>query len=378
MSTLKDDLEQKMGEKKKGDFQQLVNEPQFSKIPKRGDIVKGKVMSASRSLVKIDLDGLRLGVVRGVELHQAPEYANLKPGDEVEATVVEMENEDGEVELSFQAAGFRKAWDSVFNWRKEGKIVGAKVKDANQGGLLMTLESLSGFMPVSQLSPEHYPRVAGGDRARILEKLQSFIGQTLNVKVLDFNERENKLIFSEKAVWEEEKKTLLGKYKVGDEVEGVVTALTDFGAFVKFSAQGGSASGGDEVEGLIHISEIAWQRLDHPRDVLKMGETMKAQIIQIDGSKIFLSRKRLMDDPWKQVGEKYKVGEVVKGKILKINPFGFFVELDTDIHGLAHISSLGASTMNDLTAIAKEGDTRDFEIITLEPAEHRLGLKLTK
>lgn len=368
MSTLKDDLEQKIEEKKKGDFQQLVNEPQFSKIPKRGDIVKGKVFSASRSLVKIDLDGLRLGVVRGVELHEAPEYANLKIGDEVEATVVELENENGEVELSFQAAGFRKAWDNVFHWRKEGKIIGAKVKDANQGGLLLTLESLSGFMPVSQLSPEHYPRVPGGDRARILEKLQSFIGQTLNVKVLDFDERENKLIFSEKAVWEEEKKSLLGKYKVGDAVEGVVTALTDFGVFVKF----------DEVEGLIHISEIAWQRLDHPRDVLKMGETVKAQIIQIDGSKIFLSRKRLLDDPWKQIGEKYKVGQVVKGKILKMNPFGFFVELDTEIHGLAHISSLGAGTMNDLTAIAKEGDTRDFEIITLEPAEHRLGLKLIK
>ncbi len=374
MATLKDTLDAEMEEKKKNDFKQLMNDPQFVKVPKAGEMVKGTVLSASRSLIRLDLEGLRAGVIRGTELYSAPEYAGLKPGDEVEATVVELENENGELELSFRAAGQRRAWDNVWAFLKEGKVIDAKVKDANRGGLLVTVDSLIGFMPVSQLGPEHYPRVAGGDKAKILEKLRAFIGQDLKVRVIDVAERDNKLIVSEKAVWEEEKKNLLGSYKVGDLVEGAISALADFGAFVKFSA----APGGDEVEGLVHISEIAWQRLDHPRDVLKIGDRVKAQIIQVSGSKIFLSLKRLLEDPWKKVGEKYRVGQPVKGKVIKVNLFGLFVELDPEIHGLAHISGLSAEPVKDISAIAKEGDELDFEIISLEPAEHRLGLKMIK
>lgn len=403
MTTLKDTLDEAMEEKKKNNFKLLMDDPQFVKIPKIGDMVKGRVLSVSRSLVRLDLDGLRLGVVRGAELYQAPEYLNLKAGDEADATVMELENENGELELSFRAVGHRKAWANILAWQKEGAVVSAKVTDANRGGLLLMMDSLAGFMPVSQLGPEHYPRVPGGDKNKILEKLRSFIGQNLQVKVLDVDEKENKLIVSEKAVWEAEKKNLLDSYKVGDEVEGIVSALTDFGAFVKFSAAARpancgerqaspaasgerqaslperqeSASGGDEVEGLVHISEIAWQRLDHPRDILKVGEKVKAQIIQINGSKIFLSLKRLIEDPWKKVGEKYQVGQSVKGKVVKINPFGLFVELDPEIHGLAHVSSLSREASQDISTLAKIGDSLDFEIISLEPAEHRLGLKLT-
>ena len=368
MTTLKDTLDKEMEEKKNKDFKQLVDDPQYTNIPKVGDIVKGKVITAGRSLIRLDMDGLAIGVVRGAELYESAAYSDLKAGDEVEATVVDLDNENGELELSFRAAGHRKAWDGVFALLKDGTIVDVKVKDANQGGLLLMYGTLAGFMPVSQLSPEHYPRVPGGDRARILEKLRGFIGQALKVKAIDVDEKSNKLIFSEKSVWEDEKKSMLSAFKIGDLVDGVISALTDFGAFVKFG----------EVEGLIHISEIAWQRLDHPRDVLKVGDIVKAQIIQIDGSKIFLSRKRLMDDPWKKVAEKYKVGDTVKGKVLKVNPFGFFVELDEDIHGLVHVSSLGAEAPKDLSVFGKEGDEKDFEIITLEPGEHRLGLKFKK
>lgn len=366
MTTLTESLNQAMEERKKSDFKQLLNDPQFCHIPKMGDMVKGRVLSVSRSLVRLDLEGLRTGVVRGMELYQAPEYMNLKVGDEVEATIVELENENGEMEMSFRAVGHRKAWKNILNLQIEGNIISAKVKDVNRGGLMLMIDSLVGFMPVSQLGPEHYPRVPGGDKNKILEKLHSFIGQNLNVKIIDVDEKENKLIVSEKAVWEEEKKNLLGSYKVGDMVEGTVSALTDFGAFVKF----------DEVEGLVHISEIAWQRLDHPRDVLKVGDKVKAQIIQINGSKIFLSLKRLVEDPWKKVNEKYQVGQQVKGKVVKVNPFGLFVELDPEIHGLAHISSLPRDSSQDISTLAKISDILDFEIISLEPAEHRLGLKL--
>jgi ribosomal protein S1 len=159
---------------------------------------------------------------------------------------------------------------------------------------------------------------------------------------------------------------VLESYKVGDVVNGEISALTSFGAFIKF---------GEGLEGLVHISEIAWQRIDHPKDVVKVGDKVKAQIIQLDHSKIYLSIKRLIDDPWKTVKDKYKQGDVVKGKILKIEPFGLMVGLDKDIHGLAHISELSDSPITNINDHFKVGQEMDFEIMSLEPAEHRLGLK---
>ncbi len=156
-------------------------------------------------------------------------------------------------------------------------------------------------------------------------------------------------------------------YKIGDVVEGEISALTSFGAFVKF---------GQDLEGLVHISEIAWQRIDHPKDILKVGDKIKAQIIQLDRSKIYLSIKRLVDDPWKMVKDKYKVGDKVAGKILKIEPFGLMVALDKDIHGLAHISELTDDGAGNIADKFKIGQTTDFEIVSLEPPEHRLGLRL--
>jgi small subunit ribosomal protein S1 len=188
----------------------------------------------------------------------------------------------------------------------------------------------------------------------------------MKVKVIDVNERDEKLIVSEKAVWEDAQKGVLEKYKVGDVVEGTVTAIADFGVFVKF----------DNLEGLVHISEIAWQRIDHPKDLIKVGDTVKAEIIGLEGSKIFLSMKKLIQDPWKAVGEKYKVGDIVDGKILKVNPFGFFVELDPDIHGLAHISELSKKPLKDVTGLGIIGETKKFKIVSIEPEAHRLGLSI--
>ncbi|MFC1788147.1 S1 RNA-binding domain-containing protein, partial [Patescibacteria group bacterium] len=168
------------------------------------------------------------------------------------------------------------------------------------------------------------------------------------------------------AVWEEQQKGVIAQYKIGDTVEGEVTAIADFGAFVKF----------DSLEGLVHISEIAWQRIDHPRDLLKMGETVKAEIIGIEGSKIFLSMKKLISDPWQDVVKKYNIGDVVEGRILKVNPFGFFVELDPEIHGLAHVSEVSETPVTDITTLGKPGETKNFKIVSIEPQEHRLGLSM--
>ncbi|MEK9152033.1 MAG: S1 RNA-binding domain-containing protein [Patescibacteria group bacterium] len=347
------------------DLKTLLSDKTYLNIPKVGDVIKGSVITVSKNEVRIDISGYRTGVVRGREvLDESQDYAEIATGSEVEATVVELENENGEVELSFRFAGHQKAWEKLEELRRSGEIIKGKIIEANKGGLLVKVSNVNGFLPVSQLSPDHYPRVAGGDKAKILEKLKSFVGQDLEVKVFDVNESEEKLIVSEKVVWEERQKNVIAKYKVGDTVEGDVTALADFGAFVRF----------DNLEGLVHISEIAWQRIDHPRDILKVGDKVKAEVIDIEGSKIFLSIKKLINDPWKNVGDKYKVGQTVKGKVLKVNPFGFFVELDPDIHGLAHVSELSKNPVANITDIAKPGDEMEFMVVSVEPEQHRLGL----
>lgn len=349
------------------DFKTLLQSHPLT-IPKEGDVVICKIISIDKGEVHVDIEGLTVGVVRGRELFaESKEYTDLKVGNEVEATVLDLENENGEMELSFRIAGYQRAWNNVKKWMQDNITIKAKVLAANKGGLMMQVEGLGGFMPVSQLNPDHYPRVMGGDKNRILEKLRELMNKELEVKVIDVNEKEEKLIVSEKAVWEDTQKAVLESYKVGDTVEGEISALTSFGAFVKF---------GQDLEGLVHISEIAWQRIDHPKDILKVGDKVKAQIIQLDRSKIYLSIKRLVDDPWKSVKDKYKVGDKVEGKILKIEPFGLMVALDKDIHGLAHISELADEGISNLNEKFKIGQNTDFEIVSLEPPEHRLGLRL--
>ncbi|MCX6739884.1 MAG: S1 RNA-binding domain-containing protein [Candidatus Parcubacteria bacterium] len=350
------------------EFAKLIADNQYLKLPKVGDVIKVKVISASKAEVKLDFEGIKTGIVRGRELfNESDEYGHLKPDEMVEATVIEMENENGEMELSFRFAGQQRAWDSLRDLMKKGEVLSLKITDANKGGLMLKIGNVTGFLPVSQLIPEHYPRVEGGDKAKILEFLRKFINTNLQVKVLDVDEKEEKLIVSEKAAWEEVQEKAVSQYKVGDKIKGKITAVTDFGAFVEF---------GTKMEGLVHISELAWQRIDDPRDIVKLGDQVEAEIINIEGTKIFLSMKKLQKDPWDNINEKYNVGDMVDGKVLKVNPFGLFVELDADIHGLAHISELSDKPITDVNEIAKAGQTIKFRIISIEPKDHRLGLSL--
>jgi ribosomal protein S1 len=355
-------------EEKQSEFSKLIADPQYVKFPKVGEVVTGTVVSASKNEVRLDIYGIKTGVVRSRELYnESEEYGHLKPGDQVEATVIELENENGEMELSFRYAGQQKAWESLKELMTSQKVITVKIADANKGGLMVKIGHIAGFLPVSQLIPEHYPRVEGGDRNKILDFLKKFVGQPLQVKVIDVDEKEDKLIVSEKAAWEEAQEKAVSKYKVGDKIKGKITAVTDFGAFVEF---------GDKMEGLVHISEIAWQRIDDPRDFVKVGEQVEAEIINIENTKIFLSMKKLQKDPWADVAKKYKVGEIVKGKVIKANPFGLFVELDSDIHGLAHISELSSKPISNVEEVAKAGDIIEFRIISIEPQDHRLGLSI--
>ena len=357
-------------DKNQSEFASLLEKEEYLFIPGVGDVVHGTVMSVVRNEVKIDIGGITVGTIRGRELfHESEEYGSLKAGDAVEATVIESENEKGEIELSFRVAGNRKAWDTLHSLRDARVITKVKITDANKGGLMIRLGGVSGFLPVSQLSPEHYPRIPGGDKTKILERLKKYIGMEFDVKVLDVAEDEQKLIVSEKGAWEETQAGVISALHVGDIVDGTISAITDFGVFIEF---------GDNLEGLVHISEIAWQRIENPEDIVKVSDKVKAKIINIDGSKIFLSMKALQKDPWENVDTKYHIGQKVKGRVRKVNPFGLFVELDEDIHGLAHVSELSHDKSVDPANIAAPGDTLDFFIVSIEKKEHRLGLSLTK
>lgn len=351
------------------DFKKLLDQDNI-KIPQAGETVTGLVLSASKAEVRLDINGIMTGVVRGRELYEeAPEYSNLKPGNEVEATVIETENENGELELSFRYAGHEKAWSGLKSAFADRTNIKVKILDANKGGLLCTFGQISGFLPVSQLAPENYPRVNGGDKGKILEKLKSFVGREIEVKVINLEEKEDKIIFSEEEAWKEKQKDIISKYKVGTLVDGSITAVTDFGVFITF---------GENLEGLIHISELAWQRIDDPADLFKVGDTIRAEVISVDGSKIFLSAKKLIKDPWDNVGEKYKIGQRVPGTILKVNPFGLFVKLDDEIHGLAHISQLELAPGQKITDLFQANTDGEFFIVSIEAKEHRLGLTVAK
>lgn len=340
------------------------------KVLKPGDVIKGIVISVSKSCVKIDVEGIFVGIVRGPELYkEAGEYDDLKIGDEIEATVIESENEFGELELSFKVAGQEKAWNDLNQAFKDKKIIKVRVVNANKGGLMVNFRQIAGFIPVSQLSPENYPRVSGGDKTKIFEKLKTFVGCDLEVKVSALDVEADKIIFSEKDAWAEQQKHVISQYEVGMTVEGKISAVADFGVFLNF---------GDNMEGLIHISELAWQRIDHPSDLFKVGDALKAQIIDIKGSKMFLSAKKLIIDPWLEIEKKYKIGQKVTGKIIKVNHFGLFVELDSDIHGLSHVSQLNLTNTDKITDLFKAGEEREFIITSIQAKDHRLGLTVVK
>ncbi len=337
------------------------------RVLKPGDMIEGKILSVTKNEVYLDLAGYGVGVVRGRELYDDQATLNsLKPGDIIEAAVVETENRDGNVELSLRQAGHERVWQKLQDLMESREVVATKILAANKGGLMIEINNVTGFLPVSQLSIEHYPRVEEGDKNRILGILNSYVGSFFNVQVITADPEEEKLIVSEKAVFEEELQKNLSVLKIGDVVKGQITGIVDFGVFVKF----------DELEGLVHISELAWQRIENPKDLFKVGDTVQAKVIAIEKGRVSLSIKQLQNDPWQESVKKYQLGQVVKGKVSKIMPFGVFVELDQDIQGLAHLVELSHDEVKDASDVVKEGEEREFKVISIEPAEHRLGLSI--
>lgn len=346
------------------------------KVSKAGDVVEGVAIGKEGAKLYVNLSAFGTGVVYGREFYEAQDLIkSLKPGDTVSGKVVDVENRDGYVELSLKEAGQDLAWEDLGGKKKSGEIFNVKITDANKGGLVANLNGVMAFMPVSQLLANHYPRVEGGDKSKILTELAKFIGETFKVKIIDVDKRENKLIISEKAAQDDDMAKILEHFKVGDIVDGEVSGIVDFGVFVKFSPAV-SDVGIKEIEGLVHISELDWQLIDNPADVVSVGERVNAKIISISGGKISLSIKALKKDPWDGIDSKYKVGDFVKGTVTKINPFGAFVKLDDDIHGLCHISEFGSDAK--MKEALKEGASFDFTVQSIKKEEHRMALGFGK
>ncbi|MBI4360031.1 MAG: 30S ribosomal protein S1 [Candidatus Jacksonbacteria bacterium] len=258
----------------------LIND-HFSTLPKTGDVVKGIVIYATKSEILIDIPGFTTGVVRGRELRNLPtEHHGLKSGAPVDAMVIDLENENGQMELSLKSAITESSWSFIKEKEENQEVLELRVSGANKGGLLTSIKSIPAFLPVSQLTPEHYPRVEGGDKKKILKKLKGLVGKILPVKIIAYSPEEQKIIVSEKRAWEETQKQKLGEYKIDDTITGKVQSVTNFGCFIRFA---------ESLEGLIPISEISIPEGKTISEVVHHDQEIEAKIIDIRGTKVFLS-----------------------------------------------------------------------------------------
>lgn len=329
---------------------------------KTGDVIEGSVLSIKKHEAWIDLGSYGLGIVMRRELSAA----NLEEGKPVTVSVVDPEVDEGYVLLSMRRAAKDKGWDELQRQFEAGEIIDIIPYDANRGGLLIEAEGIRGFLPVSQLAAGHYPRVSGADKDEILQKLNSLVNKTLKVRILDVSKKDNKLIVSEKEALKDELQDRFAKLKVGDEVEGVITGVIDFGAFVNV----------DSIEGLIHISEISWERVEDPKDYVKVGQQVKAKIIAIDKDRLSLSLKQMSEDPWLHEVKAFKKGDTVEGKITRITPFGAFVQLSPAVEALVHVSEMGDDESIDPEKIFQLNEKKKFTVLDIDLEGRKIALSL--
>lgn len=330
-----------------------------------GELIEGKVISIQGTQVFVDLRPHGTGIIYGKEYLTARDMIRaLNAGDSIKAKIVEVENEEGYIELSLKEAKQALAWGEAEDALKSGTTLEIIVKEANKGGLMLDWNGISGFLPASQLNAEHYPRVESGDKDAIVNQLKKLVGQKLSVNVLSVNPKEGKLIFSEKGEKAgTREKSVPSKYSVGDVLECEVTGIVDFGIFLKLE---------EGVEGLVHISEMDWSLVENPRTLYKVGDTVKAKIIEIKDGKISFSIKTLTENPWKTVEGKYKIGDKVNGVVIKHNKHGALVSIEQGVAGLVHISEFASE--KDLKAELQLGQSYDFAITTFEPKDQKLTL----
>jgi small subunit ribosomal protein S1 len=328
-----------------------------------GETVEGVVTSIKKHQVWIDLGSRGVGIVMRREIGHGQQ---LEEGQQVTVSVIDPEMDEGYALLSMRRAAKDRGWDELQRIFEAGEIIEVTAYDANRGGLLVELEGIRGFLPVSQLAAGHYPRVSGADKDEILQKLAALTNKPLRVRILDVSRKDNKLIFSEKEAVKDDMQARFAELKVGDEVEGVVTGVIDFGAFVNV----------DGIEGLIHISEISWERVENPRNYVKVGETVKAKIIAIDNDRLSLSLKQMTEDPWLKEVKAFKKGDMVEGKITRITPFGAFVQLSPSVEALVHVSEMGDEDSIDPEKLFQLNEKKTFKVLDIDTSARKISLSL--
>ncbi|MBU1557686.1 S1 RNA-binding domain-containing protein [Patescibacteria group bacterium] len=337
-------------------------------LPVVGELVEGVVIGIDKNSIFIDLPPFGTGTIYGREFMNVRDVVkNLNIGDTIAAKIVDVENKDGYVELSLKEARQALVWGEAETAMNKKQVLELTIKEANKGGLLINWQGISGFLPASQLNSEHYPRVADGDKDRILEELKKLINSKISVQIIGVEPKEGKLIFSEKNITKEGVQSAIEKYSVGDEIEGEITGIVDFGIFIKLEG---------EIEGLVHISEISWSLVENPRDLYKVADKVKVKVIEIENGKISLSIKALTENPWTSAQKKYKKDDEVDAVVIKFNKHGALASVEEGVSGLIHVSEFENETA--LKEALQLGQSYKFKINVFEPKDQKMTLSLVK
>jgi len=358
----------------------LLNVENFPHTYKRGQIIKGKIISFTKGEIIVDVGGRAEGIVSGKEMKLTGEKLDYKEGDEILVYVLKGENSLGQIELSVRRTGTARKWFELNNALENDLPIKVEVIEANTGGVIVNIGGgLRGFVPTSQLDNSRIYPLGGYSNKQdadkeLQSKLAELIGKELEVKVIEIDREKNRVIFSEKKVTAkddlEKRAETLKHVKVGDKLEGTITGIAPFGLFV--NAQG--------LEGLVHLSEISWDKVTNPADFFKVGDTVQVEIIGIEdgGKRVAYSIKRLMPDPWDAIVQKYKVNQRVMGEITKIVDYGAFVRIEEGLNGLIHISELSDRLVKDPGKIVEVGKKYELEIISISKDDRHLGLSLKR
>lgn len=332
--------------------------------PSVGDVIEGTVIGVDKAAVYVDLPPFGTGIIYGREFINARDIIKkINPGDAIAGKVVSLDNENGYIEISLKEARQAIIWSEAEEAIKNKNVYELAVTDANKGGLIMSWQGIVGFLPASQLNTSHYPRVADGDKDRILEELKKLVGEKISVSIIGAIPKEGKLIFSEKNPELKNKEKIIDKYEVGDEVSGEVTGIVDFGLFIKLE---------EGLEGLVHISEVDWGLVDNIKAMFKVGDSVRAKVIEIKDGKISLSIKALRPNPWIEAEKRFKKEDSVHAVIIKFNKHGALASIEEGVAGLVHISEFGNETkMREKLSLGK---SYKFKITLFEPKEQRMTL----
>lgn len=353
-------------------MEQLLNDPSSAlKTLHYGEVIEGTVMHKDRDEILVDIGAKSEGVVPNKELQTLThdELTDIKVGDQILVFVVQPENQEGHAVLSIDKAKMEKSWRRLQKQFEGGEIIEAEVTGYNKGGLLVNLEGVRGFVPASQVTG----LTAGTDAAKQSE-MTRLVNSKLPLKIIEINRHRNRLILSERQAAQEQrdaqKDRLMSELEQGQVRDGVVTSICDFGAFVDIGG----------ADGLVHLSELSWSRINHPNELLKVGEKVRVYVLSVDDNekKVALSIKRTQPEPWSQVMAKYQPGQLVEGTITQLANFGAFARIADGIEGLIHVSELAEGRVQHPRSVVKEGDTVMLRIIRIDPQRKRMGLSLKR